>query len=88
MSTTVLRLLVLYCRYDTRAEKKVRTPAWCDRILWRTAPSGATLTQTQTQIQLLDYGRSPLNASDHKPVFAVFDCSFKRVAEKKEKQVW
>ncbi len=39
------------------------------------------------EIKLLEYGRSPLNASDHKPVFALFDCCFKRVAEKKEKQV-
>lgn len=42
---------------------KARIPAWCDRILWR----GDGLRQTQ-------YHTADLRCSDHRPVFAKFDC--------------
>ncbi|EPS31303.1 hypothetical protein PDE_06258 [Penicillium oxalicum 114-2] len=48
-------------RYDT--SDKARIPAWCDRILWR----GDGLRQTQ-------YHTADLRCSDHRPVFAKFDC--------------
>ncbi|KAF7713340.1 Uncharacterized protein PECH_001493 [Penicillium ucsense] len=48
-------------RYDT--SDKARIPAWCDRILWR----GTGLRQTQ-------YHTADLRCSDHRPVFAKFDC--------------
>ena len=44
-----------------KPEKK-RTPAWTDRILWR---AGDGLTQQS-------YDAAALMASDHRPVFAVF----------------
>ncbi|KAJ5875527.1 Inositol-1-4-5-trisphosphate 5-phosphatase 1 [Penicillium subrubescens] len=47
--------------YDT--SDKSRIPAWCDRILWR----GANLRQTQ-------YHTADLRCSDHRPVYAKFDC--------------
>ncbi|KAJ5157574.1 Inositol-1-4-5-trisphosphate 5-phosphatase 1 [Penicillium canariense] len=47
--------------YDT--SDKSRIPAWCDRILWR----GANLRQTQ-------YHTADLRVSDHRPIFAKFDC--------------
>ncbi|KAJ5085615.1 hypothetical protein N7532_010386 [Penicillium argentinense] len=47
--------------YDT--SEKARIPAWCDRVLWR----GANMRQTQ-------YNVADLRVSDHRPVFATFDC--------------
>lgn len=60
----------------------MRTPAWCDRVLWRVAAGSGTAAK------LLKYGRAPLNPSDHKPVYAVFACSLKKVVEWKERQVF
>ncbi|KAJ5974043.1 hypothetical protein N7481_011253 [Penicillium waksmanii] len=47
--------------YDT--SEKSRIPAWCDRVLWR----GSNMRQTQ-------YNVADLRISDHRPVFAGFDC--------------
>ncbi|OQE34520.1 hypothetical protein PENCOP_c017G07090 [Penicillium coprophilum] len=47
--------------YDT--SEKARIPAWCDRILWR----GSNLRQTNYQV-------ADLKVSDHRPVWATFDC--------------
>ncbi|CDM32457.1 Inositol-1,4,5-trisphosphate 5-phosphatase 1 [Penicillium roqueforti FM164] len=47
--------------YDT--SEKSRIPAWCDRILWR----GSNLRQT-------NYQTADLKVSDHRPVWATFDC--------------
>ncbi|KAJ5780865.1 hypothetical protein N7457_006025 [Penicillium paradoxum] len=47
--------------YDT--SEKARIPAWCDRVLWR----GANLRQTH-------YHTADLRVSDHRPVWATFDC--------------
>lgn len=53
--------------YDTRPDKKLRPPAWCDRILWRdltTEGAGAIISKT--------YRKTNLKTSDHKPVSASF----------------
>ncbi|KAF4555326.1 SacI-like domain-containing protein 2 [Elsinoe fawcettii] len=47
--------------YDT--SEKARIPAWCDRILSK----GDNLRQ-------LDYDDAPLRFSDHRPVYATFQC--------------
>ena len=49
-------------RVDAIAPKKVRTPAWTDRVLWRSSGS----------LHQLFYGRSEISFSEHKPVSAAF----------------
>jgi phosphatidylinositol-bisphosphatase len=62
--------------YEQRAEKKLRAPAWCDRILWRTNMlSGINGEQHLRQIY---YGSvDSLISSDHKPVHALFEIAVK-----------
>lgn len=50
-------------RVLTLLSEKRRIPAWCDRILWK----GETLRQ-------LEYYTAPLKFSDHRPVYAIFEC--------------
>jgi phosphatidylinositol-bisphosphatase len=56
--------------YDS-SEKK-RTPAWCDRVMWR----GRNMKQ-------LNYLRHELLASDHRPVSATFEIQVKSVNSEK-----
>ena len=56
-----------------KEEKKKRTPAWCDRVLWR----GRDVTQTS-------YGATrALTHSDHKPVFSSFIVTARRLCPQK-----
>lgn len=58
--------------------KNQRLPAYCDRVLWKTAPNRPIFQQ--------EYNATPvMNTSDHKPVYAVFkipvfDCPPSRVS--------
>jgi len=63
--------------YDRRPDKKVRAPAWCDRVLWR-----STLDDAVYSVKLRAYERSNLLPSDHKPVSAQFDVKFRERSEK------
>ena len=54
--------------YDT--SEKARIPAWCDRILRR-----------GTNLRQIDYNTAPLRFSDHRPVFATFECAITIVDE-------
>jgi endonuclease/exonuclease/phosphatase family metal-dependent hydrolase len=56
--------------YDT--SEKNRIPAWTDRILWK----GTNIRQTA-------YDSAPLRFSDHKPVYATFECEVKIIQEEK-----
>jgi inositol polyphosphate 5-phosphatase INPP5B/F len=69
--------------YEARPEKKKRAPAWCDRVLWRTAIDMAGDSVTQLQ-----YRRSNLLPSDHKPVSAAFACKLKSIISETENQVY
>ncbi|XP_002864939.2 type I inositol polyphosphate 5-phosphatase 5 [Arabidopsis lyrata subsp. lyrata] len=50
-----------YAGEMTKSKKKRRTPAWCDRILWR-----------GEGIEQLSYIRGESRFSDHRPVCAIF----------------
>jgi phosphatidylinositol-bisphosphatase len=67
--------------YERRPEKKLRAPAWCDRILWKRMSN-------KESVQLLDYRRSNLVPSDHKPVSARFQCTLRRVVATNEQTVF
>lgn len=54
----------------TRNREKARIPAWCDRILRR----GDILKQ-------INYTTAPLRFSDHRPVYATFQCSVSAIDE-------
>lgn len=54
--------------YDT--SEKARIPAWCDRILRR-----------GTNLRQIDYNMAPLRFSDHRPVFASFECTITTMDE-------
>lgn len=61
--------------YDQRPDKKVRPPAWCDRILTKSSKPGT--------IRQHFYKRAELKPSDHKPVMALFDVKLLRVVKSK-----
>lgn len=66
--------------YEKRPEKKLRAPAWCDRILWK--------AKTPGHVELLSYNAVPaLDLSDHKPVHAFFDVQITHQVESKKAQV-
>ena len=51
-------------RLERRPEKKLRAPAWCDRVLWRARSPG--------RVDARAYGSAAaLLPSDHKPVYAL-----------------
>ena len=61
--------------FETRPDKKLRAPAWCDRVLW--------LAQEPSHVTQLSYERSELNISDHKPVMSTFAITIKDVLQSK-----
>ncbi|OJJ43013.1 hypothetical protein ASPZODRAFT_136894 [Penicilliopsis zonata CBS 506.65] len=60
--------------YDT--SEKSRIPAWCDRVLWK----GENIRQA-------DYYAADLRFSDHRPVWALFDCIINVVDERQKEQL-
>ncbi|KAI5116766.1 hypothetical protein M0805_004983 [Coniferiporia weirii] len=56
-------------QYDT-GEKR-RSPAWCDRVLYRTRDPG--------RVHCLHYRRYEANVSDHRPISAAFEVTVKAV---------
>lgn len=66
--------------YEKRPEKKLRAPAWCDRILWK-----AKLPE-HVALQVYDCVMS-LDLSDHKPVHASFEVQVRHQVDTKKNQV-
>ena len=66
--------------YEQRPDKKLRAPAWCDRILW--------LAQEPGHVAQLNYTRSELNCSDHKPVMSTFLVTIKDVILSRREEVY
>lgn len=60
--------------YDT--SEKARIPAWCDRVL-----------RKGDNIRQINYDAAPLKFSDHRPVYATFQCLTSKVDEKKKEQL-
>jgi hypothetical protein len=60
--------------YDT--SEKARIPAWCDRVL-----------RKGDNIRQINYDCAPLRFSDHRPVYATFQCLISKVDEKKKEQL-
>ena len=73
--------------YDTRPEKKIRAPAWCDRILWKEKNGGKGSASEVKKIKQLNYCRAELQPSDHKPVSSTFECQIRVVTLEKEKTI-
>jgi phosphatidylinositol-bisphosphatase len=68
--------------YDERVGAKIRAPAWCDRVLWRTH-------RHQDICVLLDYRcTSRLQISDHRPVAAQFEVGARIADLDKEREVY
>ncbi|RLN50971.1 hypothetical protein BBJ29_005676 [Phytophthora kernoviae] len=66
--------------YEKRPEKKLRAPAWCDRVLWKAKNPG--------DVKLCGYTSIPaLDLSDHKPVQADFDIQVEYQVEGKKTEV-
>eukprot|EP00545_Synedropsis_sp_CCMP1620_P006920 CAMPEP_0119015632 /NCGR_PEP_ID=MMETSP1176-20130426/11335_1 /TAXON_ID=265551 /ORGANISM="Synedropsis recta cf, Strain CCMP1620" /LENGTH=725 /DNA_ID=CAMNT_0006968941 /DNA_START=52 /DNA_END=2225 /DNA_ORIENTATION=+ len=67
--------------YEQRPDKKLRAPAWCDRILW--------MAQEPNHVQQLSYDRSETpNCSDHKPVYSTLNITIKDVVPAKREAVY
>lgn len=60
----------------TDCREKARIPAWCDRILRK----GSKLKQ-------IDYATAPLRFSDHRPVYATFECTISNVDERRKEEL-
>ncbi|KAE9097069.1 Type II inositol 1,4,5-trisphosphate 5-phosphatase [Phytophthora fragariae] len=66
--------------YEKRPEKKLRAPAWCDRVLWKAKSPNDVKLRSYTSVPALDL-------SDHKPVHASFDIQVKYQVESKKNEV-
>ena len=90
--------------YECRPDKKLRAPAWCDRVLWHSQVSLTLLLpgkpslysnssllsspQNPAHVQQKNYLRSELNISDHKPVMATFNTQVKNIIAAKRQEVY
>ena len=67
--------------YEQRPDKKLRAPAWCDRILW--------MSQEFSHVRQLTYARSESpNVSDHKAVYSTMIVTIKDVIQAKREAIY
>ena len=67
--------------YEQRPDKKLRAPAWCDRVLW--------MAQEPTHVHQLTYNRSEApNMSDHKAVYSTMRLTIKDVIQARRDAVY
>ncbi|CAM9900250.1 unnamed protein product [Chrysoparadoxa australica] len=66
--------------YEQRPEKKLRAPAWCDRVLWR--------SQERGHVSLSSYRSADLMLSDHMPVCASLDVKLRELRADKQAHVY
>ena len=68
--------------YEQRPDKKLRAPAWCDRILWMAQEDPSHVVQ-------LSYARSETpNCSDHKAVYSISRLTIKDVVQPKREAIY
>jgi len=71
-------------KYDLHSDEydssmKHRSPAWCDRILWKSrVVEGAAAADDPDRVQQLHYKRYEANVSDHRPISAAFIVKVKK----------
>ncbi|KAF8994330.1 Endonuclease/exonuclease/phosphatase [Cyathus striatus] len=63
--------------YDT--SEKHRSPAWCDRVLWRSKIPG--------RVRQVHYRRYEANVSDHRPVSAAFRITVKSLRRERREEI-
>jgi phosphatidylinositol-bisphosphatase len=67
--------------YEQRPDKKLRAPAWCDRILWT--------AQEPDHVQQMTYARSESpNISDHKAVYSTVCVTIRDVIQSKREGIY
>lgn len=77
--TTILRMLSFPCGGSLLTaphREKARIPAWCDRVLRK----GDILKQ-------INYTTAPLRFSDHRPIYATFQCAISDVDEPRKERL-
>jgi phosphatidylinositol-bisphosphatase len=67
--------------YERRPDKKLRAPAWCDRILWFAKDFDHVVQETYDATMTLEI-------SDHKPVSSLFSVKFKTVVIDRKRDVY
>lgn len=68
--------------YTPAKAKGARTPAWCDRILYRQKE------EVYQKLDLIEYNTSnDIKISDHRPVYGLFVAQIVKVSEEKQEEV-
>jgi inositol polyphosphate 5-phosphatase INPP5B/F len=67
--------------YDVRNPKKIRAPAWCDRVLWR-----HNIDNKLVELLLYDYAN--LLPSDHKPIYCVVNILCEKLLIEKQDMMY